>query len=235
MAHVDASLTQNLRRTPRDERRAIASRLAVLAFIAHVSAGTGAQSSAPGDSPLDFARLGGRLESLRDKWNVPGMVAGIAYGNQIVWTKAFGYADLTTRTPVTSDTVFHLASLTKPFAAVVLLQLVERGQLDLDAPVDQFGITLKADGVIRVRHLLTHTSEGTPGEAFHYSGNRFAQLDKVLSGVTGMTFAELVGRARADAARAGQHGTQPVQSRRVCRRRPRPGAVSPALRARLRL
>jgi CubicO group peptidase (beta-lactamase class C family) len=164
MAHMDGSLTHDLRRTPRDERRRVASRFAVLAFIAVASTATGAQSSAPGSSPaLDFARLEARLESLRDEWNVPGMV------------------------------VFHLASLTKPFAAVVLLQLVERGQLDLNAPVDQFGITLKADGVIRVRHLLTHTSEGTPGEVFRYSGNRFAELDKVLSGLTGMTFAELVG------------------------------------------
>jgi CubicO group peptidase (beta-lactamase class C family) len=194
MAHMDGSLTHDLRRTPRDERRRIARRFAVLAFIAVASTAPGAQSSAPGDSPaLDFARLEARLESLRDRWNVPGLVAGIAKGNQIVWTKAFGYADLTTRAPVTPDTVFHLASLTKPFAAVVLLQLVERGQLDVNAPVDQFGITLKADGVIRVRHLLTHTSEGTPGEVFRYRGNRFAELDKVLSGVTGMTFAKLVG------------------------------------------
>jgi CubicO group peptidase (beta-lactamase class C family) len=93
---------------------------------------------------------------------------------------------------VTPDTVFHLASLTKPFASVVLLQLVESGQLTLDAPVEQFGITLRADGVIRVRHLLTHTSEGHPGDVFRYSGNRFAELDKVLSGVTGKSFAELV-------------------------------------------
>jgi CubicO group peptidase (beta-lactamase class C family) len=193
MAHMDGSLTYDLRRVHR-KRRAVASRFAVLASIAVAGTGTGGQTSAPGSSPtLDLPRLEARLESLRDKWNVPGMVAGISSGNQIVWTNAFGYADLTTRAPATPDTVFHLASLTKPFAAVVLLQLVERRQLDLDAPVDQFGITLKADGVIRVRHLLTHTSEGTPGEEFRYSGNRFAQLDKVLSGVTGMTFAELVG------------------------------------------
>ena len=76
---------------------------------------------------------------------------------------------------------------------MVLLRLVERGQLDLDAPVEPFGVTLKANGVIRVRHLLTHTSEGTPGEVFRYSGNRFAELDKVLSGVTGKSFAELLG------------------------------------------
>ena len=72
-----------------------------------------AGSTRPVDSAaLDFAGLEARLESLRDKWNVPGMVAGIARGNQIVWTKAFGYANLTTRAPVTPDTVFHLASLT---------------------------------------------------------------------------------------------------------------------------
>src|SRR5262245_662766 len=120
------------------------------------------------------------------------MAAGVARGNDIIWTKEFGYADVATRAPVTPDTVFHLASLTKPFAAVVLLQLDESGQLDLDAPVDQFGIALTADGVIRVRHLLTHTSEGQPGEVFRYSGNRFAELDKVITGVTGKSFAALV-------------------------------------------
>jgi CubicO group peptidase (beta-lactamase class C family) len=94
--------------------------------------------------------------------------------------------------------VFHLASLTKPFAAVVLLQLVEAGQLDLDTPVTTFGIDLKADGVVHVRHLLTHTSQGKPGEAFRYSGNRFAQLDKVLEAVARKSFAQLVGERILD-------------------------------------
>jgi CubicO group peptidase (beta-lactamase class C family) len=82
--------------------------------------------------------------------------------------------------------------LTKPFAAVVLLQLVEAGKLDLDAPMESFGSKLKADGMIRVRHVLTHTSEGSPGEKFRYSGNRFAELDKVLRAAGGKSFAELV-------------------------------------------
>jgi CubicO group peptidase (beta-lactamase class C family) len=141
----------------------------------------------------DFSKLEAGLERLRIRWNVPGMAAGIAHANRIVWVKGFGLADLETRQPVTSDTVFHLASLTKPFASVVILQLAESGQLSLDAPVETFGIQMKADGVIRVRHLLTHTSGGRPGEAFRYSGNRFAQLDKVLKGVTQQSFARLVG------------------------------------------
>ena len=121
------------------------------------------------------------------------MAAGMARTGQVVWAKGFGYADLEERLPVTPDTVFHLASLTKPFAAVVLLQLVEAGQLDLDAPVEQFGVQLRADGIIRVRHLLTHTAEGTPGEVFRYSGNRFAKLDCVLQTTARKSFAELLG------------------------------------------
>jgi CubicO group peptidase (beta-lactamase class C family) len=142
----------------------------------------------------ELSTLEERLERLRNKWNVPGMAAGVTRSNRIVWVKGFGFADLTTKQAVTPDTVFHLASLTKPFAAVVLLQLVEAGRLDLDAPVETFGISLKADGVIRVRHLLTHTSEGKPGEVFRYSGNRFAQLDKVLEGATHKSFAQLLGQ-----------------------------------------
>jgi CubicO group peptidase (beta-lactamase class C family) len=74
--------------------------LVVLAFIVVASIGTGAHSFAPpASTALDFARLEERLESLRARSNVPGMVAGVARGNLIVWTKGFGYADLTTRAP----------------------------------------------------------------------------------------------------------------------------------------
>jgi len=159
-----------------------------------LAVGIGASGSITHAQPAqEISNLESGIEKLRTKWKIPGLVAGIARNGRVVWTKGFGYADLEDRQPATPDTVFHLASLTKPFAAVVLLQLVETGQLDLDAPVEQFGVQLKADGIIRVRHLLTHTSEGTPGEIFRYSGNRFAELDKVLKGVTQKSFAQLVG------------------------------------------
>lgn len=160
---------------------------AAIGPVASLSANTAAASP-------NFTRLEAELERLRARWKVPGMAAGVAIGGRPVWTKGFGYADLTTRQPATPDTVFHLASLTKPFAAVILLQLAESGRLDLDAPVEPFGVRLEANGVIRVRHLLSHTSEGVPGESFRYSGNRFAELDKVLLGATRQTFAELVGQ-----------------------------------------
>jgi CubicO group peptidase (beta-lactamase class C family) len=162
--------------------------LAMLAMLA-LSIGDG---RAAVEARQGFSKMEANLERLRKRWKVPGMVAGVAHRDQIVWTKGFGFADLATKQPVTTDTVFHLASLTKPFAAVVLLQLVEAGQVNLDAPVESFGVDLKADGVIRVRHLLTHTSEGNPGEVFRYSGNRFAKLDAVLEGASKKSFAQLV-------------------------------------------
>ncbi len=164
--------------------------LFLIAFVVCSAGWASAASSAP--SEPDLAGLERGLERLRLRWNVPGMAAGVACSNRIVWTKGFGYADLATKQPVTPETVFHLASLTKPFAAVVLLQLVERGELDLDEPVSAFGIDLKANGVVRVRNLLTHTSEGQPGESYRYSGARFAKLDKVIEGKTQKTFAQLV-------------------------------------------
>lgn len=122
------------------------------------------------------------------------MSAAIAQDGVVLWARGFGSADILSRQPATPDTVYHLASLTKPFAASVLLQLVHEGQLDLDSPVSGYGVQLESPGVIRVRHLLAHTSEGTPGETYRYSGGRFGELDKVLTGVTGQSFAAQVGQ-----------------------------------------
>ena len=132
------------------------------------------------------------LDSLRVELRIPGMSASIAEDGQIVWSKGFGYADAEDQRPASPNTPFHLASLTKPFAATIVLQLVEEGLVDLDDPVSQYGVTLQANGVIRVRHLLTHTSEGVPGSHYNYSGGRFGQLDHVIQGAAGRSFGELL-------------------------------------------
>jgi CubicO group peptidase (beta-lactamase class C family) len=127
-----------------------------------------------------MAELEARLESLRAKHHVAGMSAAIAKDQAIVWTKQFGHADVAADRPVNDSTVFHLASLTKPFAATVILQLVDEGKVSLDDPVSKYGIPLQAQGTILVRHLLSHTSEGVPGTHYSYNGNRFGSLDSVI-------------------------------------------------------
>lgn len=92
------------------------------------------------------------------------------------------------------STSYQLASLTKTFASTIIMQLVEVGQLDLEAPVTDFGIVLPGSGVVKVKHLLTHTSEGAPGSAFAYNGDRFGLLDQVISRASGESFGQRLAR-----------------------------------------
>jgi CubicO group peptidase (beta-lactamase class C family) len=133
-----------------------------------------------------------RLESIRSALYIPGMSAAITKGGQVVWAKGFGYADVENHVPVDPTAPFHLASLTKPFASVLIMQLVEAGMLDLQEPISTFGIDLGSSYTIRVIHLLTHTSEGEPGSYYKYNGDRFAHLDSVIQGASGISFCELL-------------------------------------------
>jgi CubicO group peptidase (beta-lactamase class C family) len=139
-----------------------------------------------------IARFETLLESLRQELKIPAYSAAIVKNQKILWAKGFGYADVENKIPATEHTPYHLASLTKTFASTILMQLVQEGKIKLDDPVSKYGITLESDGVIRVRHLFSHTSEGNPGEQYRYNGNRFAELDKVIQRATGKSFGELL-------------------------------------------
>ncbi|MGD8869176.1 MAG: serine hydrolase domain-containing protein, partial [Gemmatimonadales bacterium] len=80
-----------------------------------------------------------RLDSLRVELQIPGLSAAIAKDGEIVWSEGFGYSDAEAGRPATPTTPFHLASLTKPFAATIVMQLVEQGTVGLDDPVSDYG------------------------------------------------------------------------------------------------
>jgi CubicO group peptidase (beta-lactamase class C family) len=139
-----------------------------------------------------LARFETQLESLRQDLKIPAYSAAIVKDQKVIWAKGFGYADVENKIPATEHTAYHLASLTKTFASTILMQLVQEGKIKLDDPVSKYGIVLESNGVIKVRHLFSHTSEGNPGEQYHYNGNRFAELDKVIQKAGGKSFAELL-------------------------------------------
>ena len=161
--------------------------LFVPATVAHTANRTDESSDS-----ARIARLETLLESLRQELKIPAYSAAVVKNQKVIWAKGFGYADVENKIPATEHTPYHLASLTKTFASTILMQLVQEGKIKLDDPVAKYGITLESDGVIRVRHLLSHTSEGNPGERYSYNGNRFAELDKVIEKATGKSFAELL-------------------------------------------
>lgn len=139
-----------------------------------------------------FASLEAELEQIREILQIPGMSAAVVKDQELVWAEGFGFADLANALPATADTPYHLASVTKPIAATLLMQLVEEGVLDLERPVTDFGVELESEGVINSWHLLTHTSAGVPGSVHNYDGNRYGYLEEVVQGVAGLSFRDLL-------------------------------------------
>ncbi|HEX6575668.1 MAG TPA: serine hydrolase domain-containing protein [Gemmatimonadaceae bacterium] len=139
-----------------------------------------------------LAELEERLETLRGNLKVPGLSVGISEGDRIVWTAGLGFADLEQHKPATQSTDFHIASLTKGFAGILIVKLVSEGKLSLDDPVTKYGVSIPNNTGIKVRHLANMTSEGTPGQSFSYNGDRFALLQKVIEAASGKSFAQLV-------------------------------------------
>ena len=135
------------------------------------------------------------IEALRASLRIPGISAAVAENDRIVWSRGFGASDLERGILAQEDTIYHLASLTKPYASTVLLQLAEEGRLDLDAPVSQFGIAMERSSPVKVWHLLSHTSDEPPGQRYRYDGNAFGSLTQVIERATGQPFArELANR-----------------------------------------
>ncbi len=146
----------------------------------------------PADYDEPFTSFEEHLESIRQALKIPGMSAAVVRDQELVWARGFGYADLENQIAASPETPYGLASVTKPIAAVLIMQLVEEGLVDLDAPVAQYGVTVDNDRVVTVRHLLTHTSEGIPGTEHDYNGSRYALLGGVMEGASEYTFAELL-------------------------------------------
>jgi CubicO group peptidase (beta-lactamase class C family) len=141
------------------------------------------------DSQESFVKFEAHLETIRQALKIPGMSAAVVRDQELVWASGFGYADIENQIAALPDTPYGLASVTKPVAAVLVMQLVEQGLIDLDTPVKHYGVNAGNDGVT-VRHLLTHTSEGELGTSFYYNGDRYALLGGVIEGATGNTFAK---------------------------------------------
>lgn len=131
---------------------------------------------------------------LLDKWihlqtherHLPGLAIGVIQNGELIWGKGYGFANLEDATPVTVDTRFRIASITKTFTAVAIMQLRDSGRLRLDDPVSQDlnWFDLRYDGAppITIRHLLTHTS-GLPRDATvpHWTENVFQAWDEVVA------------------------------------------------------
>lgn len=113
------------------------------------------------------AALRKRIEAFRTEQSIPGLSVAITWQGQMVLADGFGLADLENEVPARAETVYRLASISKAVTGVLAMKLVEQGVLDLDAEVQRYvpKFPVHEEGVLRVRHLLTHQ-----GGIRHYRG-----------------------------------------------------------------
>lgn len=102
------------------------------------------------------------IESQLEPSCIPGTSLGVVAGDKILYLKGFGKADSSGR-PVTPQTPFILGSISKTFTAMAVMQLVETGKIELDAPVQRYIPWFRladadASAKITIRNLLSHTS-----------------------------------------------------------------------------
>jgi CubicO group peptidase (beta-lactamase class C family) len=158
--------------------------------------------------------LARQVPALMREHHVPGVSIAILQEGELRWAQGFGVADARTARPVTVDTVFEAASMSKPVAALVAVQLVQEDRLELDRPlVEYFGRDYLPDQPahrrITARMALTHRTglenwrtgydemggplalKFAPGSESTYSGEGFLFLQRALETVTGQPLERL--------------------------------------------
>src|SRR5258708_16109759 len=96
--------------------------------------------------------------------HVPGVSVAVVENGQYEWGAGFGYADLENNAPASEHTLFRLASISKSLTATAAMQLWERGQLDLDAPVQKYCLSFPQ----KPWPITTHHTIGHRGGIRHY-------------------------------------------------------------------
>ena len=157
---------------PRDDRlggmknRIPCSLTALLLITTAIGASAAEESARPGAAPAGLEVYDRLVGEWMKKWSVPGGQIAVARGGRLVLVRSYGWADVEAKQPITNDSLFRIASVSKPITAVAILRLVEEGRLDLDDKVfdrlPQFPRAEAAGGdprlaQITLRQLLAHT------------------------------------------------------------------------------
>ena len=195
------------------------------------------------DLSTDFSALTAYLRDWLAAVPSPGLAIAVTDRRQTLYSAALGYGDAGARQPARADTTFQIGSIGKSMTALALMQLVQAGRLDLDAPLSTylpwFAIPSR-HGPIALKHALSHTAglpAGTdftpaaryegyalreaeaawePGSRFHYSNTGYKLLGWLLEDVTGLPYGEVIRRRVLEPL--GMTATDPVITHRSRRR-----------------
>jgi len=123
-------------------------------------------------------------------FEVPGISVAVIHNGKLDWARAWGVRDISNCEPVTVDTAFQAASISKTVAALVAMRLVEQGKLELDTDINDALKTWKlprnealAPGFVTLRQILSHTAGTTVhGFAGYAEGEALPSLVQILEG-----------------------------------------------------
>lgn len=177
----------------------------VLLSLPLLSLSSSARKGATKPSAARTQQLEKDIPAVMKKVGVPGMSIAVIRDGKTIWVHGFGVKETATAQPVSVDTVFEAASLSKPVFAYGVLKLVEQGKLGLDVPLTTYLPKPYISGddrlaKITARIVLSHRTGFpnwrdadslliyfTPGERFSYSGEGYIYLQRVVEQITGKT------------------------------------------------
>ena len=158
-----------------------------------------------------IARLEKVIPQVMKDGDVPGLSIAFIRNGKVFWHRGFGVKNADTKEPVTDDTVFEAASLSKPVFAYAVMKLVESGKLDLDAPLTKYLLVPDVEkdnrlNQITARRVLSHTTGFpnvrpggkplqiyfTPGEKFSYSSEGINYLQMIIEHISGQALEEFM-------------------------------------------
>ena len=137
------------------------SKLLIIRIVAiTVLAASAGSAQAPAPLPADtIVKIEKAITSFMAQQNIPGMTIAIVHDNQIRFQRGYGMAEVENFVPAKALTVYRIASVSKALTAVAAMQLVEKGKLDLDAPIQKYVPSFPTKNFpITTRQLLGHLS-----------------------------------------------------------------------------
>lgn len=111
----------------------------------------------------------------------PALSVAVVLNNQLSWSKGYGLADVENSVPARADTAYRLASVTKSITAVAVMQLVEKGKIDLNAPVNKYCAAYPEKQSLKDAPADRQFSITVRQLLVHFSGVRHNKLDEILS------------------------------------------------------
>jgi CubicO group peptidase (beta-lactamase class C family) len=157
-------------------------------------------------TPVLLSHLDKAIPELLEQAEIPGMSIAVFNDSKVLYSRVFGVKHMETKEPVTENTMFEAASLTKPLLAYIAMKLVDEGKLDPDKPLYQYWkykdiMHDERYKLITARIVLKHASgfpnwrprrkskkldiNFTPGEKYSYSGEGYVYLQKVIEKILG--------------------------------------------------